>query len=342
MLIIRFFLATLLFFVTNVNAVDMTPPTELEDESQTIAKKIVIIEDDHNIGTDFNNTESVISTSEASIEPLKILEEEQTIKNESITAVQEVSEKSVKKVEEESALETKVVSSSSSEKTVLGVESEESTQTPDEQSIALAKKILAEEIELAKQERGFYLPYLEEPLLDEDKKFIGLIREQFAKIPFDSNVHSMTVTFARTHYSRIKKIEQSYLKITTDATLKSIKEIKEGLESYMEIIKAQELELPKKDVQKLTDRMPAIAKMLTQIESVYWNNPTDGETTVNLKEVFSHTYTLAQTYGPDYLGLLCEKLAENYETQGGCHPGVNGRLVAFYFTLLTDAIGEIK
>jgi hypothetical protein len=175
-------------------------------------------------------------------------------------------------------------------------------------------------------DRGAYILFpLTQKLTEEDIAIYEKIVLAAKGIKHDSDVHTMTKTFACPYYAETTRLEQKYLGIIQQHKALTLEEIE-------------------KDIQQLALRNKDIAGLIPPINSVfllirgYWNNPIDTETNVDIREVMSNCFLLARVYGDNALANLCHILADNIMTNGGCHPGVTGRLVHTYFVDVSASI----
>lgn len=160
----------------------------------------------------------------------------------------------------------------------------------------------------------------------EDRELFGNIYAAYRPITErqDVNVHDRT-SFTKNHYQSIKRLEQTYFGITNDKDLLNFDQINSKVLAW----------LPKSHLEM--NRKPAVLRAMNLIRG-YYNTPTgaDAETGVDLKELFSHVCRMAEEFGQEWQ--ILDKLAENIETGGGCHPGVSGRFGLLYFFFLSTCV----
>ncbi len=216
----------------------------------------------------------------------------------------------------------------------------------EEASLRLARQLEALDIQegtftgndyllaLQLQETGskfgaYNIPFLKQQMGNSDKEIYQKIAMASQNIKHDSDVHTMTATFARPYFNETKKLEQTYLGIVqqhTPLTLEDITQVIQGVSQRN---------------QAIADLMPPINETLALIRG-YWNTPVDGETGLDIREVMSNCFILARTYGDAALENLCIILADNKQTGGGCHPGVTGRFAHSYFIEVSAALAQAQ
>jgi hypothetical protein len=185
-------------------------------------------------------------------------------------------------------------------------------------------------------------------LLPEDRTVYLNILGSFLAISDDVDVHTMTRSFCARWYDQMKRLEQKYLAYTSDLTPESYMK---GLETFKRDLNTNAY----RDHFSASSLTPQYRTMISLLETnkgfwVQGAQDVDGETGQSLREAFAHVYTFACRMDAknsarlgremmEYRGLFCSKLAENIETDGGCHPGITGRLVALYATMLFASFG---
>lgn len=172
---------------------------------------------------------------------------------------------------------------------------------------------------------GYKLFPLAQKLTSEDIASYDKIVTAASLIKHDSDVHTMTTTFARPYYAETKRLEEKYLKKVQHHKALTLEEIETDIKEFA---------LRNSAIAQL---MPSINPVLLLIKS-YWVNPIDNETQLDIREVMSNCFLLARVYGDNALGILCHVLADNIMTNGGCHPGVTGRLAHTYFIDVSASI----
>ncbi|WP_010299016.1 hypothetical protein [Candidatus Odyssella thessalonicensis] len=194
---------------------------------------------------------------------------------------------------------------------------------------AALAQTMVEEIAFGSGGGGEYsIPALKVPLSSRDQQILNQAVAAVQELKMDLDVHGMTRTFARNHYPAMRELEQKYLGITSHRTI--------GLEGIISQINKF---LDKNE--GLAPYKVAIASILSKIR-IYWQTPIDGETGVNLQELFSNTFLVAERYGDAALTILSIILADNLNTNGGCHPGVAGRLAYLYFLFVNAGLNDKK
>ena len=190
--------------------------------------------------------------------------------------------------------------------------------------------LLAIQLQETESKFGTYnIPFLKQQMSNPDKEIYQTIATASKGIKNDSDVHTMTATFARPYFNETKKLEQTYLGIVQQhksLTLENITEVIQGVAQRNQAISAL---------------MPPINEALALIRG-YWNTPIDGETGLDIREVMSNCFILARTYGDAALENLCIILADNKQTGGGCHPGVTGRFAHSYFIEVSAALAQAQ
>lgn len=187
------------------------------------------------------------------------------------------------------------------------------------------------------------------PVLESGDRAIYLnILASFLAISDDVDVHTMTRSFCARWYADIKMLEQKYLGYTNALDSQSYMR---GLEVFKADLRTNAFQ-DHFSASALANQFRLMNSLL-ETNKGFWvqgARDVDAETQQSLREVFAHVYTFAcrmdakksERMGREvmeYRGLFCSKLAENIETDGGCHPGITGRLVALYGTMIFAAFG---
>ena len=187
------------------------------------------------------------------------------------------------------------------------------------------------------------------PVLSSEDRAVYLnILGAFLAISDDVDVHTMTRSFCARWYAHMKRLEQKYLGYTNELTTESYMK---GLETFKRDLNTNAF----RDHFSASSLVPQYRTMTSLLETnkgfwVQGARDVDGETQQSLREAFAHVYTFACRMDAknsartgremmEYRGLFCSKLSENIETDGGCHPGITGRLVALYGTMLFASFG---
>lgn len=185
-----------------------------------------------------------------------------------------------------------------------------------------------------------------EPIFErfEDEDLVKYIemRRSFLAIAEGADVHSMTRTFAKTHYGLLKFIENKYFKMTCDL---NEEQIMAGLSTFL-----ADCERPAQKALLTSPELQAKTKIMMDLLEKgkgFWTpgaNDVDPETGISLRELFARVYLFMKRRDEEqvalflarhgyeredlaFFGYFCDKLAENIMEGGGCHPGIAGRLV---------------
>lgn len=160
-------------------------------------------------------------------------------------------------------------------------------------------------------------------LQEVNKDNIPNIRQAASAITPESDVHAMTSTFARPFYPDIRRFACALSALPEgNLTLDSLQANLNGfVRNFMK------------------EKQASIDATFTNIRT-YWNNPVDAETGVNLQEVLFHVYAIARN-DLTTMQSFCQTLADNTETQGGCHPGITGRLVLSYWGMVSARLYQL-
>lgn len=193
---------------------------------------------------------------------------------------------------------------------------------------AALAQAMGEEIAFGSGGGEYSIPPLKAPLSLSDQQILNQAVAAAQELKMDLDVHGMTRTFSRSYYLAMRELEQKYLGITSHRTI--------GLE---EIISQINEFLAKNE--GLAPYKTAITRILNKIRT-YWQIPVDGETGLDLRELFSTTFLIAERYGEAALTILSITLADNLNTNGGCHPGVSGRLAYLYFLFVSAGLNDKK
>jgi hypothetical protein len=220
-----------------------------------------------------------------------------------------------------------------------------SSQTRDYSSDeALARRLQDEE------NGGIVLPGAFMPAVvmsDQDARAYQIMTDAL-RIGLDADVHALTRA-AGAHYPTIKRLEQKYLHYTNHL---SAQNITDGRTRFLADLDGPDFRaffsMPQgaSQVQMQIAREFAAhdtnARALLERNKGFWNvgaQDVDGETGQSLREVFAHAYQAACHLdnlrgGMEYRGYFCLQLSDNYAYNGGCHPGITGRLIELYRQIL--------
>ena len=198
---------------------------------------------------------------------------------------------------------------------------------------------------------GVFIPVV--VMSDEDARAYEQMTNAL-RIRHDSDVHALTRA-AGAHYPTIKRLEQTYLQYTN---MLSAQNVLDGRTRFLEDLDGPEFRafftLPTQGVSLVQMQIArefatheANVRALLETNKGFWNlgaQDVDGETRVSLREVFAHAYQAAcyldNIKGDmEYRGYFCLQLSDNYAYNGGCHPGITGRLIELYRQILAIGLG---
>ncbi len=161
-------------------------------------------------------------------------------------------------------------------------------------------------------------------LVPKQREKIPAIRAAADRIRPETDVHGMTSTFACPFYPEIKVLAHALFALPEEnLTLDSLQA---NLNGFVQA--------------RMKEEQTNIDGTFAKIHE-YWNNPVDQETGVNLQEVLFHVYTIARN-DENSTRSLCATLADNIATGGGCHPGVTGRLVLSYWSMVSARLYRLN
>jgi hypothetical protein len=176
---------------------------------------------------------------------------------------------------------------------------------------------------------GYIIDPLIKTISKEDDKNYELIVTASRNIKHNSDVYTITQTFARPHHGTLKFLETKYMGILNKKPALSLDEIEKIINRlYQRNYEIEKLKEP-------------ISQVLAKIRT-YWPSPVDIETGIDITKVMSDTFVIAEVYGDAALENLCLTLADNTQTNGGCHPGVTGRLAYMFFVFVSSALERGK
>jgi hypothetical protein len=148
---------------------------------------------------------------------------------------------------------------------------------------------------------------------------IQLIKNFLGTVKPETDVHQYTRPLGA-HYPTVRTLVYPYLDPTLiDPSTVDIKQIEKEMN-------------PDQSNQSIT-------KIFNNIRS-FWNHPIDHETKQNLQDVLLITYCAATLLGEDYIALFKQQLCDNIETNGGCHPGITGRLIFLLSNMALELINQ--
>lgn len=165
----------------------------------------------------------------------------------------------------------------------------------------------------------------------------------------DKDVHSMTVTFGKTHYPTLRglitKRYPSFLPQPTQTIHQIKSEISDFASTFPDVTPIPPLAPGKKPWTEAelggfnAQRKHHLQRGLSHLEA-YWNL-NDHETTYVTGELATIAWNMAKAFdrgdGNPTRWIFLDSLASNTETGGGCHPGVNGRLILLIARFLSSS-----
>ena len=225
------------------------------------------------------------------------------------------------------------------------VKLDDASQLPKELTSFLMEKIKEDPRPITVTVRTLLNPQ-EETDLKAIAEELTKISAQEINQPQGPDVHTITRVFCQKYYPILEKIEKKYL---SQPLLPLMMPLHYGTgPGLMEAIKAKVVDYLKEQ-NSLDDKSPNGQTFGSNIDTVfariksYWNNPIDGETKQDLTQVLQRVVGLAEQFPKNgWFSALCYNLEENILTNGGCHPGVTGRLITLYAAIVPDYLSELS
>jgi hypothetical protein len=197
-----------------------------------------------------------------------------------------------------------------------------STQTEMDEDYALALQLQEEENRKISPARNHSS---KKDLKTEEENFLKAIVHQM--LGFDNaDVHAFNRAVVRPNLHHLEEIEQRLVKTnSTHSFTKIQKEIRDVVNSGL----------------FSEETVAAVENVLGKIQGYFTHSVIDPETGADVSQLLSRVWDLVNRNKEERLINFIESLAENIKTEGGCFPGVAGRLFRDYYTLTCTELGGV-